>query len=228
MLSADPLPRSHRRARLRRQCRGLQDQSAFLRITSLSPSTPVPPGLLVSLAANCTDAPYAGISDRPFCPAGLRRRGAPSCCERHGDKLEGLLVNQLLRPDPQWVGVRPAVKQHRMRMGACIATLSSQASRGRGACRSGRQLFSQNIDGTDVRLPVEQFLGPAEQGGGDSALKMRLAGLVAAEAVKDSKRTLIEPEGIPGNRSGLLGRRDSERLQEMWRPLLPCLALLST
>src|SRR6202020_3557845 len=35
--------------------------------------------------------------------------------ERHGDKLEGLLVDQLLRPHPQRVGVRLAVKQHRMR-----------------------------------------------------------------------------------------------------------------
>jgi hypothetical protein len=34
---------------------------------------------------------------------------------------------------------------------------------------------------------------------------MRLAGLVAAEAVKNSKSPLIDPEGIPGNRSGLLG-----------------------
>src|SRR5712672_362102 len=35
--------------------------------------------------------------------------------ERHGDKLEGLLVDQLLRPYPQRIGVRLAVKQHRMR-----------------------------------------------------------------------------------------------------------------
>ena len=34
---------------------------------------------------------------------------------------------------------------------------------------------------------------------------MRLAGLVAAEAVKDSERSPIDPEGVPGNRSGLLG-----------------------
>jgi hypothetical protein len=45
MLSADPLPLSHYRARLRRQRRGLQDQSAFLHITSWSPSTPVLPQL---------------------------------------------------------------------------------------------------------------------------------------------------------------------------------------
>jgi hypothetical protein len=43
MLSADPLPRSDQRARVRRQSHGLRDQSAFLRITSWSPSTPVPP-----------------------------------------------------------------------------------------------------------------------------------------------------------------------------------------
>jgi hypothetical protein len=102
----------------------------------------------------------------------------------------------------------------------------SQVSPGRGARRSGRQLFGRNIDGTDVRPPVEQFLGPAEQGGGDSALKMRLAGLVAAEAVKDSKSPLIDPEGIPGNRSGLLGdetegackkRGDLFFLPRLWR-----------
>jgi hypothetical protein len=44
MLSADPLPHSRWRACLRRQCRGLRDQSAFLRITSWSPSIPLPPG----------------------------------------------------------------------------------------------------------------------------------------------------------------------------------------
>ena len=41
---------------------GLQDQSTFLRITSWSPSTPVLAWLLVSPAANPTDARYAGIS----------------------------------------------------------------------------------------------------------------------------------------------------------------------
>ena len=35
--------------------------------------------------------------------------------ERHGSKLEGPLVDQLLRPHPQRVGVWLAVKQHRMR-----------------------------------------------------------------------------------------------------------------
>ena len=35
--------------------------------------------------------------------------------ERHGDKLEGLLVDQSLGPHPQRVGVRLTVKQHRMR-----------------------------------------------------------------------------------------------------------------
>ena len=70
---------------------------------------------------------------------------------------------------------------------------------------SGRQLLRENVDGMDLRGPVEQFLGATEQGGRDSALEMRLAGCVAAEAVKDSKRPLIDPEGVPGNRSGLLG-----------------------
>ena len=41
MLSADPLPPSRERAWLRRQCHGLLDQSAFLRITSWSPSIPL-------------------------------------------------------------------------------------------------------------------------------------------------------------------------------------------
>jgi hypothetical protein len=70
---------------------------------------------------------------------------------------------------------------------------------------SGRQLLRENVDRMDLGAPVEQFLGPAEQGGGDGALKMRLAGLIAAEAVKDSERPLIDPEGVPGNRAGLLG-----------------------
>ena len=56
----------------------------------------------------------------------------------------------------------------------------------------------------DLRGPVEQFLGPAKQSDCDSALEMRLAGRVAAEAVKDSKRPLIDPEGVPGKRSRLL------------------------
>ena len=33
--------------------------------------------------------------------------------ESHDDKLEGLLLEKPLRPHPQWVGVRLAVKQHR-------------------------------------------------------------------------------------------------------------------
>jgi len=45
MLSADPLPLSRWRAWLRRQSHGLQDQSAFLRITSWSPSIPMLPWL---------------------------------------------------------------------------------------------------------------------------------------------------------------------------------------
>jgi hypothetical protein len=70
---------------------------------------------------------------------------------------------------------------------------------------SGRQFLRENVDGMDLGGSVEQFLGPAEQGGGDRALKMRLPRRVAAEAVKDSKRSLIDPEGVPGDRSGLLG-----------------------
>ena len=48
---------------------GLQDQSTFLRITSRSPSTPVLAWLLVSPAANPTDARYAGISRGFVSPA---------------------------------------------------------------------------------------------------------------------------------------------------------------
>jgi hypothetical protein len=86
-----------------------------------------------------------------------------------------------------------------------VGALTIEALPGRGGARSGWQLLRENVDGTDLGAPVEQFLGPAEQGGGDSALEMRLAGLVAAEAVKDSKSPLINPEGVPGNRPGLLG-----------------------
>jgi len=35
--------------------------------------------------------------------------------ERHGDKIEGFFLDQLLRPHPQRVGVRLAVKQDGMR-----------------------------------------------------------------------------------------------------------------
>ena len=35
--------------------------------------------------------------------------------KRYGDKLEGLLLDQFLRPHPQWVGVRLTVKQHGVR-----------------------------------------------------------------------------------------------------------------
>ena len=57
----------------------------------------------------------------------------------------------------------------------------------------------------DLRGPIEQFVGPAQQRGGDSAFEMRLAGRVTAEAVKDSKRPLTDPEGVPRARSSLLG-----------------------
>src|ERR1700691_1372968 len=58
---------------------------------------------------------------------------------------------------------------------------SSQWSRrvGLGA-HSGRQFLRENVDGMDLGGSVEQFLGPAEQGGGDRALKMRLPRRVAA------------------------------------------------
>ena len=93
-------------------------------------------------------------------------------------------------------GLRPAA--------SALLELHRRRRLGHGA-RSGWQLLRENVDGTDLGAPVEQFLGPAEQGGGDGALEMRLAGLVAAEAVKNSKRPLIDPEGVPGNRPGLLG-----------------------
>ena len=35
--------------------------------------------------------------------------------ESHSDEFEGFLLDQLLRPHPQRIGVRLAVKQHRMR-----------------------------------------------------------------------------------------------------------------
>ena len=45
----------------------------------------------------------------------------------------------------------------------------------------------------DLGASVEQFLGLAEQGGGDGALKMRLAGLIAAEAVKEFRTSADRP-----------------------------------
>ena len=74
-------------------------------------------------------AALGGGLGREFYRRSLRRnfpidRFAPQDCEgdarhlvgkRHRDKLEGLLVDQLLRPHPQRVGVRLAMKQHRMR-----------------------------------------------------------------------------------------------------------------
>jgi hypothetical protein len=74
---------------------------------------------------------------------------------------------------------------------------------GRGA-RLRWQLLCENVDGTDLGATVEQFLSSTEQGGSDRALKMRLASGVAAEAVEDAKRPLIDPESVPADRSGLL------------------------
>ena len=79
----------------------------------------------------------------------------------------------------------------------------------------------------DLGRPVEQFLGPTEQGGGDSALEMRLAGRVAAEAVKDSKRPLIDPEGVPGDRPGLLSDETLCACKKCGDLLLPSPALPS-
>src|SRR5438477_12027677 len=55
------------------------------------------------------------FSDRPSCRAGSRRRCAPSCWQAPRRQAEGLLLDQLLGPHPQRVGVWLAVKQHRMR-----------------------------------------------------------------------------------------------------------------
>src|SRR5258708_40091539 len=53
--------------------------------------------------------------DRLSCPQDGEGDARHLVGERHSDKLEGLLVDQLLRPHPQRVGVRRAVQQHRMR-----------------------------------------------------------------------------------------------------------------
>src|ERR1700751_43146 len=73
------------------------------------------------------------------------------------------------------------------------------------ARRSGGQLFRQNVDGADFGQPVEQLFGVTKERGGDRALKRRLPSRVAAEAVKDSKCPLVDPEREPGDRSRLLG-----------------------
>jgi hypothetical protein len=114
---------------------------------------------------------------------------------RAGDKLKYSKLSLPLQTCEADSGLRHpprALKLH----------LRGRADRGAG---SGWQLFRENINGVDLRAPVEQFLCSAQQGGGDGALKMRLASLIAAEAVKDSERPLIDPEGVPGNRAGLLG-----------------------
>src|SRR5580704_13088000 len=116
MLSADPLPQSRWRAWLRRQCRGLQDQSVFLRITSWSPSTPAPPWLLVSPGRE----PYRRSLRRNF-PIDRPAPHDRKCDARHlvgkryRDKLEGLLLHELLGPHPQRIGMGLTVKQHSMR-----------------------------------------------------------------------------------------------------------------
>ena len=81
---------------------------------------------------------------------------------------------------------------------------SSQASR--GPRRTLRPAISprecRRVGSRELRRAVPR---PGRAGRRDRALKMRLPRRVAAEAVKDSKRSLIDPEGVPGDRSGLLG-----------------------
>ena len=106
-------------------------------------------------------------------------------------------------------------------------SLIARVASARAGC-SSRQLLRENVDGMDLRGPIEQFVGPAQQRGGDSAFEMRLAGRVTAEAVKDSKRPLIDPEGVPRARSSLLGDETSgacKKCGDLLLLLLPRLCL---
>src|SRR5271163_2342164 len=109
MLSADPLPQSFHRART-----GAGDQSAFLRITSWSPSIPAPPWLLAGRE------PYRRLLRRDFPIGRLATQDREGDArhlvgERYGDKLERLLLDQLLGPHSQRVGMQLTVKQHGVR-----------------------------------------------------------------------------------------------------------------
>src|SRR5208282_3677709 len=85
----------------------------FLRIASSSPSTPVPPRLVASLSRESSRRTL-GRNFPIDCPATRNReRNARHLVgKRYRDELEGLLLDQLLRPHPQRVGVRLAVKEH--------------------------------------------------------------------------------------------------------------------
>ena len=58
---------------------GFRINPLFLRITSWSPSTPMPPWLLVSVGGEPCRHVTPEFPDRPSCRAGLQMRCAPSC-----------------------------------------------------------------------------------------------------------------------------------------------------
>jgi hypothetical protein len=58
--------------------------------------------------------------------------------KRYGDKLEGLLLDQLLGPHPQRVGVRLTVKEHGMRPDAKLNRGSDQSTLSAGKTSRAR------------------------------------------------------------------------------------------
>src|SRR5277367_3802424 len=87
----------------------------FLRIASWSPSTSAPPWLAVALAANLADALRRNFSIDRLAAQDRESNARHLVGQRHSDELEGLLLDELLRPHPQRVRVGPTMKQHGMR-----------------------------------------------------------------------------------------------------------------
>ena len=112
MLSADPLPQSFHRART-----GAGGFTGF-RINPLSCASPLGhPRLLRLLVSR---EPYRRPLRRDFPIGRLAAQDREGDArhlvgKRYGDKLEGLLLDQLLHPHPQRVGVGLTVKQHGVR-----------------------------------------------------------------------------------------------------------------
>jgi hypothetical protein len=108
MLSADPLPRSRERAlaaqTMPRASGSIRFPAHHLLVT-LDSSAAV---LLASLGCEPSRRSLRRNFPIDRRAAHDRERDARHLVgKRHGDELEGLLLDQLLRPHPQWVGIPP-------------------------------------------------------------------------------------------------------------------------
>src|SRR6476619_3133578 len=97
-----------------------------------------------------------------------------------------------------------------------VWTATSAMGKPRGATRLEAWA---SLDGDDVGLPDvgvgrEQVRADLAERGRDLALEVRLPAFLVLERVEDAVRWLADPERVPGDGAGLLGREGPPLLQE--------------